>query len=367
MRSADTTPLYRHAGVALLRSAVAAVSHAPDWWPDPGDLQACRTWLRQMWSRPDLAEAIRQASPTLAHRVEAIGVGRTAEAEKIRRATVATARYLLRAIGRPTPFGLFAGVAPVFFGHAAQVRWGGAHRAVGRADTQWLADVITGLEACPDLLERLDVVFTNLAVRRGGWLEATHGPNRVRIRNTSAVRQVQDAAASPVRFSVLADTLAATFGGADLPAVREMLTELVRQGVLITVLRAPFTTTDPLGHLVDRLGEADVGTWPSVAHHLRDLQTVQAEVRSHNHPTAFGAGQGRTRDTLTRRMRRISQAGRTALAVDLLLDCEVCLPDHVAHEIGRAASALLRLTRHPAGQPAWRDYHAAFCDRYGTG
>lgn len=38
-------------------------------------------------------------------------------------------------------------------------------------------------------------------------------------------------------------------------------------------------------------------------------------------------------------------------------------PDELAH----AATALLRLTRHPAGWPAWRDYHAAFCDRYGTG
>lgn len=33
----------------------------------------------------------------------------------------------------------------------------------------------------------------------------------------------------------------------------------------------------------------------------------------------------------------------------------------------RAASALLRLTRQPAGEAAWRDFHAAFQDRYGTG
>lgn len=132
------------------------------------------------------------------------------EAKQIRSATMATARYLLRAIGRPTPFGLFAGVAPVTLGSTARVRWGTVHRAVVRADTQWLADVISRLEACRDLLERLDVVLTNLAIQRGGWLEAPHGPNRVRIRCTKAVRVVQDAAASPVRFSVLADK---TFGG----------------------------------------------------------------------------------------------------------------------------------------------------------
>jgi thiopeptide-type bacteriocin biosynthesis protein len=37
------------------------------------------------------------------------------------------------------------------------------------------------------------------------------------------------------------------------------------------------------------------------------------------------------------------------------------------HEIERAANALLRLTRHPAGEPVWRDYHRAFVERYGTG
>jgi lantibiotic biosynthesis protein len=53
--------------------------------------------------------------------------------------------------------------------------------------------------------------------------------------------------------------------------------------------------------------------------------------------------------------------------VDLLLDCAVQMPYHVLHEMEWAASALLRLTRRPAGEPTWRDYHAAFCDRYGTG
>ncbi len=66
-------------------------------------------------------------------------------------------------------------------------------------------------------------------------------------------------------------------------------------------------------------------------------------------------------------MRQLSQAGRTALAVDLLLDCDTQLPEHVVWEMERAASALLRMTRQPASETAWRDYHAGFCDRYGTG
>jgi hypothetical protein len=270
-----------------------------------------------------------------------------------------------RATGRPTPFGLFAGVAPVVLGRKVQVRRGAAHRPVARVDTQWLADIVDRLEACPELLERLDVAFSNLATRRGGRLEAPHGPNRVRIRYTSAVQAVRDATESPVRFGVLADKLAGNFG-ANRSAVTDMLTELVRQGFLITCLHAPFTTTDPLAHVVGRLHEAGAGALPSVAPLLGGLEGVRTEVHRHNQEVS-AAEQSRTRAMITRRMREISPAGRTPLAVDLLLDCDVHLPDHVAYEIQRAANALLRLTRHPTGPPAWRDYHAAFCDRYSTG
>ncbi len=367
MPSPDRKPLYRHIDVALLRAAVAPLTRAPDQWPDLTDMGACRVWLHQMWSRPDLPDAVRQASPSLADRVDAIRAGRPVGVKQIRRATLATARYLLRATGRPTPFGLFAGVAPVSLGRAARARWGYAHRPVARVDTEWLAGVIDRLEACPDLLERLDVVFTDLAVRRGGRLEAPQGPNRVTIRYTSAVAAARDAAAVPVRFDVLADKLAEVFAGAGRSTVRGMLTELVRQGFLITNLRAPFTVTDPLVHLADRLREAGADTLPSTASLVRDLEAVQADMRHHNHETTITAQRAHARETITHRMRELSQAGRASLAVDVLLDCDVQLPHHVAHQIERAASALLRLTRHPAGEPAWHDFHAAFHDRYGIG
>jgi thiopeptide-type bacteriocin biosynthesis protein len=189
----------------------------------------------------------------------------------------------------------------------------------------------------------------------------------VRVRYTDAVRAVRDLAAAPLRFDVLAGRLAALFGRADESAARHMLGELVRQGVLVTCLRAPCTVVDPLGHLVERLDQADAGCLPSVAPELWGLRAVQAEVNGHNRRAPTGSAQARARDGLTRLMRQISSAGRTPLAVDLLLDREVTIPEDILCELERAAGALLRLTRHPAGLPAWREYHAAFCDRYGTG
>ena len=367
MRAPDRKPLYHHIDVALLRAAAAPLTHAPDQWPDLTDTEACRVWLDQTWSRPDLADAVRQASPSLGEGVDAIRAGHAVGDKQIRSATLSTTRYLLRSIGRPTPFGLFAGVAPAAWGPKTQTRWGEDHRAVARVNTEWLADVIARAEGCPGLLERLHVVVTDLAVRRGGRLEVPQGPNRVTIRYTSAVAALQDTAATPVRFSALIDTLAEGFT-ADRSRVRDMLTELVRQGYLLTSLRAPFTVTDPFAHLVDRLHDADVDTFPAAtASVVRELDAVQADLRHHNHETTTRAEQSRLRATITARMRELSPAGRSALAMDLLLDCDVRLPHHIAREMERAASALLRLTCQPTGEAAWRSYHSAFAERYGTG
>ncbi|MFH8987129.1 lantibiotic dehydratase [Streptomyces sp. NPDC017940] len=360
------TPLYRHTGVALLRSTAMPLTKAPARWPDLGDEADCRTWLCEVWARPGLPDVIEQASPALAARVGTILDGRTVTGRGVRRAASAIMRYLLRATGRPTPFGLFAGVAPVTVGERARVVWGDGHRPVVRVGAEWLASIVERLEGCPELLKRLEVVFSNAAVRRGSRLEAPHGPNRVTISHTSAVQAVWEATTAPTRFGAVLDKVTEAFPDAPRERVHGMLAELVRRGFLITCLRAPFTVTDPLAHVLDRLHEAGAPAITPVVPLLRMLEAVHADVRHHNHEATSGAAQARLRTGLTRQMREVSEAGRTPLSMDLRLDCDVTIPAAVAGELEQAASVLARLTRTPTGQPAWRAFHAAFLDRYGT-
>jgi hypothetical protein len=345
------------------------LSQVPGQWPDPADTEACRVWLRQLWSQPDLIDAIRHASSGLAARVDALhdDDGDAVPAKQVRRVTLATVRYLLRAAGRHTPFGLFAGVASVTVEPRTALRLGDGHRATVRADTQWIAEVIDQLEAFPEPLDRLDVVFTNLATVRGDRLEAPQGPNRVTVRYTSAVRAVLSASASPIRFADLASKLAETFPAADCGAVRAMLESLVWQGFLITCLRAPVTVTDPLAHLIDRLRHTQANTVPTVVPILDALHAIHAELCHHNQSGADRVEQARSRADLTGRMRALSAAGRTPLGVDLRLDADVRLPERVAREMEWAATALVRLSRQPTGHAIWREFYIAFCERYGTG
>ncbi|MGW6936858.1 lantibiotic dehydratase [Lentzea sp. NPDC054927] len=356
---------YRNCGVALMRATAAPLSDVPEWWPDPSDPQECRIWLLAVYEKSDLADAIRHASAGLVAHLDALRANTKALPPKqLRRITLTVVRYLLRLTGRQTPFGLFAGVAPVTVGGpATESRWGTKHHAYARAEAMWLADVIDELEACPELLARLHVVFTDLAAIRGGLVEIRSGSDRVSVPDTRAVQAVRRAARAPVSVADLINM----FPQINDDTIIGMLNSLVRQRFLLTSLRAPLTVVDPLAHLVDHLHMAGAVTIPRAATILTELERVQDDLHRHNQPTIGGAEQRVVRSALTSRMRALSRAGRTPLAIDLRLDVHMQLPERLARDIEHAATALARLSAQPTGEPAWRDFYIAFCDRFGTG
>jgi thiopeptide-type bacteriocin biosynthesis protein len=359
--------LFRHADVAVLRAAPSPATAGPAWWPDPTVESAadrCREWLREVWSDTATADAVTLASPTLARRVGRICAGDGADDRVVRRATLSMVRYTLRQIGRPTPFGLFAGVAAAGFGPSAKVRWGQAHRALAQPDTQWLAAIIDRLESCPQLLPRLSVTVNSLRQSRGDRLVLSSAGVEVQLRHTAAVRAVERAAARPVRCADLAGTVAGRFAAADPAAVGDMLRELVARRFLLTGLRPPGTVIDPLEHVISQLRAATDGRAATLTEGLmRELRAVAATLRRHNEA---GNG-GQALRQLIDHMRNLEPTPRSPVTVDLWLDCDLTLPDPVAHEMEAAASALLRLSPQPAGPAAWRAYHAMFLDRYGVG
>ena len=333
-------------------------------WPDPADGEELRMWLVKAWEDPVLREAVACASPSLAQRADRIAVDRGVPARQVRSAAVALARYQLRAAGRPTPFGLFAGVAGARFGGPALARFGEAHRAAARCDAAWLLSVIERCEACAPLADRLSVVFSSLAVLHAGKWEVPAGPDRQTIRDSPAVRAVRDASQAPVQVSVLVGQLSSAFPGSGDKGAR-MLAELVRLGFLITSLRPAMTTTDPLGHVTGELRAARADEIPETAGLLEQLEALHHELAAHN--AAEPEHQAAMRERLSAAVTQISAEGRTPLCLDLRLDAEVMLPEPVGREMAAAASALIRLSPSPGGSPVWEDYHRRFVDRFGTG
>ena len=355
--------LYQGSDVLLLRAAARSLDSASGPWPDPADSEELRTWLVKAWEDPVPREAVACASPSLALRADRIAAGPGVPARQVRSTAVALARYQLRAAGRPTPFGLFAGVAGARFGGSALARFGDAHRAAARCDAAWLLSVIERCEACAPLAGRLSVVFSSLAAMHAGKWEVPAGPDRQTIRDSPAIRAVRDASQAPVRISVLAGRLSSAFPGSGDKGVR-MVAELVRLGFLITSLRPPMTTTDALGHVTRELRAAGAHEIPEMAGLLEQLETLHRDLAAHN--AAEPEHQGAMRESLSAAVTEISAEGRTPLCLDLRLDAEVMLPESVGQEMAAAASALIRLSPNPGGSPVWEDYHRRFVDRFGT-
>lgn len=307
-------------GAALIRVAAYPTGVRLPAWPDLTTEQpdAWRTWLRTAWALPTFAATVANAAPELAAQVEKVVNGGQAGQKRLRRLVESVVRYLLRWTTRATPFGTFAGVAPVRFGTRAAARVGDAHHTVARPDGRAVAEHTAETEQDIVTLRAAAVVTNSLGHRRGDrWVlpcARTDGDRRwdVGIRMTGPVRAAVETARRPILFADLAATITETCGGA---TAERLLAELVRIGVLVSELRPPMTDVTPAA-------------------------------RSSRHTTAA------------------TPTAATRVAVDLRADIEVTIPPAVLQEAGRAASALIAVA---PPMPGWDEYHAAFIERWGPG
>jgi thiopeptide-type bacteriocin biosynthesis protein len=305
-------------GAALIRVAAYPSDLDLPAWPDlsSGEPEEWRDWLGTAWKLPRFAAAVTSAAPDLAGHLTRAVSGEPVPQQRLRRLVVAVVKYLLRWTTRATPFGTFAGVAPVQFGPHASVRLGEAHHAVPRPNGEFIAEHTARVEQDLAALRTVAVVTNSLGYRRGDkWVlpcARADGDRRwdVEVRLTGPVQATVEAARSPVGFAELAAKIA---GSADVAEAERLLAGLVRVGVLLSELRPSMTVTDPAAYLT----------------------------RHHAPPPP-----------------------RDRAAVDLRADVSVTLPPAVLREAGRAASVLAAVAPQ---LPGWAEYHSAFIERWGPG
>ncbi|MFJ6569821.1 lantibiotic dehydratase [Streptomyces sp. NPDC091292] len=363
---------YQWTGAAMLRATTV---------PSPADIPhglslddavSTRSWLTEIWQRPDVRNALTTASPVLARTVDSTVHGMPPPPRQIRRAAMSVVSYLLRWQQRPTPFGLFAGAAPLTFGTAPHARWGNDHRVRLRADSEWISDVIQHLEHDAELLERLPVVANNTACIRGDRLTAPGppadghallmAPVEISVRLTRPVKAAMDAARTPIRYKDVRDHLADLFPAGAGGKIDGVLRELLTQNLLITSLRPPMTVIDALDHMCAELKKADAHSLPDIGAYVSGLYDLRDDLASHDEPAASTDLQA-----LTTRMATRSAVAPVPLLVDTALDGLVRLPPDVVTEAQNAAAVMHRLSPLPYGSHHWRDYHRRFRAQYGVG
>ncbi|MEV6527862.1 lantibiotic dehydratase [Longispora sp. NPDC051575] len=308
-------------GAALIRVAAYPTGLTLPAWPDlaAGDPESAQRWLAQVWELKTFATAVRCAAPSLAQQVDRVLAKKElAEPRRVLRLAEATVRYALRWTTRPTPFGYFAGIAPVGFGPKAAFGWGDDHRPVTRPDGEFIAEHTDRAERDLAVLRTLTVVTNPLGHRRAGmWVLPCAGAADGRyldaqITLTPKVAAAIEAARAPIGFQELTATITGP-GPGNASGAERLLAGLVRQRVLVTSTRPATTVTDPAEHLA------------------RHFQLPDPDQQ---------------------------------VAVDLRVDAQVTMPPAVLTEAGRAASTLVAI----AGRmPWWVEYHQAFVQRWGPG
>ncbi|MDX3784543.1 lantibiotic dehydratase [Streptomyces europaeiscabiei] len=329
-----------------------------------------RQWLEEVWRAP-VPTALSAASPVLCQRVAEILNDTVTDDRRIRRAARSVAAYLLRWNHRPTPFGVFAGVAPAEPAQAAHILWGEGYRTVLRPDSDWLTDVITRLESHPALLARLTVVANNTGRSRGnrhvvdGMPTDAHtsgyAPIELSVRLTRPVAAVLEAARTPIPYELLVHRLSGQFPTARPEQLAGLIFDLLSKHILISSLWPPMTSVDTLAHICDELEKADATGIPDITELASQLASIRGGL---NHPdtvTPWTLG-----DPLTQSMQHVSTTGRVPLLVDAALDCTAHIPEALLAEAAEAAGVMHQLSPHPYGYPQWRDYHQRFLDRYGN-
>lgn len=373
--------MYRRLDALVVRMAVCPAEGVVGWWPDLTGSRAgavsWRPWLEQVLAVPEFAAALAQASPVLADRVRAVCTGRGVGEGEVRRVVVSVLRYLLRARGRATPYGLFAGVAPARLARNTAVQVGSGHRAVLRVRAEWLAGLVDRLKADPAVWPYLTVRANNLLAWRDGQIllefrpdqKLGEVPTEVRVRASGPVRAALIAARDPIRVADLAGKLATDHGVPD-SVVHALLTRMVSQRLLLTALRPATTCTDPLlavtAVLQRAVADSDSrapgdGALAETRATLGVLRTLIEQTATHDTAPSGASGQQRAR--LAELMTGLHPVAEAPIAVDLRLDADLRVPEAVVVEAASAAGALARLAA--AGRGGWAAWHRRFLERYG--
>lgn len=269
--------------------------------------------------------------------------------------------YEIRARFRPTPNGVFAGVASVdFVRQAVGMQLRDSHRARSNPNPRWLAATCARVLEDPGVVPLLILTTSNLITRHGRRIEHEQraepggtAARRITIRATDATVLILGMCARGTAGASLFAEVTRRWPDVPEPTVHTTVLGLIRNGFLLTDLLPDELSDDPLGHLL--------GTLPG-SHPLRD--TLSRLRRLLTDADRYPPGDP-NRLAALRAAREVADdvsLQERPFTVDVLTDAQLDLPATLADEAAAAASVLWRIG---SGRNRLSSYHDRFVDRYG--
>lgn len=329
------------------------------------DRARLRTHLQAIFSRPENREALLVASPDLAEAYELWERDPSSErGQGVERALV---RYFARMAGRPSPFGLFAGVSTGSIGEETRLEISGRpeYRRSSRLDLGYLFSLVAALAEEPDVQRDLTYRPNEsryAAGRRLRYVESRLEAAELRhelvaVARTDELDSTLARAEAGATLEVLAKALADD--GVAASAAESYVRTLVENDLLVPELALPVTGPEPLDAVIEDLGRHEQ-TRPVAA----KLEEARRELAALD-DSGIGTDGARYR-AVTDLLADLPAAadGSSLFQVDLFKPApNAILGTRVIDELLRGAEALRRLAPVP-GETDLDRFREAFEARY---
>lgn len=333
----------------------------------PLTVPTTREWLHHQFSDPVVQEALLAGSSDLFHAI--LRWERGDDGKKSRRTQTNLFRYLTRMASRPTPFGLFAGVAVGNIGPEMNVRLASPirHGKRTRPDMQWLLNLVREIEQRPNVRAHVRFFANTVAFISGGRLYVPHldtygqveEEKAASLRATPVVRRTLALAREGATLASLEEQLVAEHPDATSKQVQSLLDALCQHGALLSDLRPPLTGDESVRFVLEKI--ADIPGCDDLREQLRTVHHLAATY------DAQPLGQGIA--TLQELYKTTKAAGddiHSTLQIDMRISAEAqTVSTAVAQEIARAAEIMLRVASVPAHFRHLSAYRDEFLARYG--
>lgn len=179
-------------------------------------------------------------------------------------------RYFIRMSTRPTPYGLFAGVALAHWAEKTDLKLAdSAYSVHARPDMGWLLAIIEKLEATPEVRKYLYLVSNTAVYKRKSRFFLQDAPpisgtvpeSAFSLKATDAVIHALRLARRPISYPDLVQGLLSSVPGATLIRVEKLVSSLWKHAFLISDLRLPPGADAPARALSDRLATIPPAAW----------------------------------------------------------------------------------------------------------
>jgi thiopeptide-type bacteriocin biosynthesis protein len=333
----------------------------------------CYQELRSLSARELIKQAVAIASFSLFDGFQNLRQERVSR--KTERIYSRLLRYIVRMCTRPTPFGLFAGVAMGTFADHTEVELAVPviERTRTRPTVDWLFTLISRLEQAPEVVAQLQVTTNQTSQLRGGrvflpntniyGLSNANDTRALSIRATSPVLYALERASQPVLYADLRRELIESFPRATPEQVDRLLWQLWENHFLLSDLLPPLTHKTPARYVLERLSPLK-GVESTTASLQKVIETSEALDRAE-----AGSSVELLRELARHQEQLVSNSDQqqSQLQIDASLSTKsIRLNREIGTAAAQAAETMLRLSRLARGMSHLQHYLAAFLERYGA-